>query len=169
MSTGESALPADAKGLANLFLDWAEVAGRSISPLKLQKLLYFCHADYIAHFGKPLIKQEFEAWQHGPVIPSIYQEFKDDRGEPIRKRAQVFDPVSATRKQAQCSLPDREAARVRKLYEFYSQFTATELSQLSHAQEGPWRHARGLFANGLNMDRRIARDLIHRHHKLIHD
>ncbi len=172
MSTSEevaAALPLDAKGLANLMLDWAEEQGRAITPMKLQKLLYFCHADYVVQFNKGLVKQEFEAWNYGPVIPSIYKEFKSDHKQPIRGRASIFDPVTATRKIASCALPADEEENVRSLFDFYSRFSAEKLSDLSHAHNGPWRQARSLFSNGLNMDRRIPSELIHRYHEVPHD
>ena len=45
------------------------------SNLKLQKLLYFAWLRYYKKTGKSLFTDEFEAWQYGPVVPSVYYEY----------------------------------------------------------------------------------------------
>lgn len=48
-----------------------------MSHLKLQKLIYFVEGYHLAYFqGKSLISDEFEAWAHGPVSRSLYNELK---------------------------------------------------------------------------------------------
>ena len=63
----------------------------SISPLKLQKSLYFCFAYWgaFAHKGnlfkneikdkldEYLFQNKIEAWVYGPVIPDVYFEYRD--------------------------------------------------------------------------------------------
>ena len=137
--------------------------------MKLQKLIFFAHADFLIRFQKPLIKQEFEAWDHGPVIPSVFQEFKAFSKTPIVGRAASFNPITAQQERATCSLPEPEQSAVRAVYDFYKPASATELSRMSHELEGVWRHARALFANGLNMDRRISSEMILQHHRSIHN
>lgn len=160
--------PVDAKGLANLFLDWAETARLPISPLKLQKLVFFSHADFLVRSGRPLIKQEFEAWDYGPVIPSLYGEFKKFKDKPITIRATTFNPISASSEVSVCLLSLDDRYLVRKMFNFYSRLNAIHLSELSHEFEGAWRQARALFSNGLNMDRRISNEMIVAYHKPIH-
>lgn len=158
----------DAKALANIVLDWADADAVCVSPMKLQKLLYFCHADYLTQYGLRLIRQEFEAWDYGPVVPCLYAEFKRTGNGRITERATSFDPVSARRIPARCVLSEEQAQKVYAFYRFYSHMTAEELSDLSHVRGGPWRHARSMFANGLNMDRRISDEMIRRFHRLPH-
>jgi uncharacterized phage-associated protein len=164
-----SAALADAKGFANLLLDWGDADGIEISPMKLQKLLFFLHADFLVKYGRALIKQEFEAWNHGPVIPSLYQEFKSSKDRAITTRARAFDPIQARAVQAACHLEAGDLQRVRELYDFYKKLNAFELSRRSHDFEGVWRQARSLFSNGLNMDRRISNVMIVQLHRPIHN
>lgn len=159
----------DAKGLANLLLDWADEDKIVITPMKLQKLLFFCHADFLVSYNKKLVTQDFEAWDYGPVIPSVYAEFKDFGANRVTSRAFSFDPISATRSIATCSVSDDDLPKLREIYVFYRRLRAEFLSDLSHVRGGPWRHARSMFANGLNMDRRISDDLIQQLHMLPHD
>ena len=62
---------------------------KDISPIKLQKSLYFCFAYYGGFIAKSkdselntslteyLFPEEFHAWVYGPVIPEIFRIFKD--------------------------------------------------------------------------------------------
>jgi uncharacterized phage-associated protein len=158
----------DAKALANLLLDWGEAEGVPVSPMKLQKLLFFIHADFLVKRCHALIKQEFEAWDHGPVIPSVYAEFKRFKNEPISSRAKSFDPIQAVSTTASCKLGGSDLRLVRELYEFYKNLSAFELSRRSHDFDGVWRQARSLFANGLNMDRRVSNEMVLAFHRPIH-
>ncbi len=47
-----------------------------ITNLKLQKLLYYAQGIGAGRFNSRLIPENFEAWEHGPVIPSIYHNYK---------------------------------------------------------------------------------------------
>jgi uncharacterized phage-associated protein len=159
----------DAKGLSNLLLDWGDADGVRISPMKLQKLVFFLHADFLVKHGRALIKQEFEAWDHGPVIPSLYSEFKPFQDRAITARAKAFDALRAVTVTASYRLSASDLQCVRELYDFYKKLSAFELSRRSHDFEGVWRQARSLFANGLNMNRRISNDMILAFHRPIHN
>jgi uncharacterized phage-associated protein len=158
----------DAKGLANQFLSWSDEAGFNVTQMKLQKLVFFAHADFIVRTGRPLIKQEFEAWDYGPVVPSLYAEFKRFKNKPITSRASSFDPVSTKTAESTCHLSLSDLQLVRQTFEFYGKLSAFQLSELSHEFDGAWRQARSLFSNGLNMDRRISNEMIVRFHRPIH-
>lgn len=52
-------------------------SGSTITPLKLQKILYYAQGYYLAMYDKPLFDEDFQAWTHGPVNPKIYNQYKD--------------------------------------------------------------------------------------------
>ncbi|MFQ5632018.1 MAG: Panacea domain-containing protein, partial [bacterium] len=56
----------DSRLIANYFIDFARKDGVAISPMKLQKLVYFAHGYYLAITGQPLIEEEIQAWRYGP-------------------------------------------------------------------------------------------------------
>lgn len=58
-------------------------AGDAITQLKLQKLMYIAQGLHLALYDKPLFKEEIEAWQHGPVVRELYNEFKGYGTYPI--------------------------------------------------------------------------------------
>lgn len=46
------------------------------SNLELQKTLYFVNLAYIKQTGEFLIDEDFEAWRFGPVVRSVYLEYR---------------------------------------------------------------------------------------------
>lgn len=49
--------------------------GRSLTNLHLQKVLYFVQGEYYQITGNWLIEDDFLAWQYGPVLQSVYDEY----------------------------------------------------------------------------------------------
>ena len=62
--------------VANTVLSIAFNKGIDITPMKLQKLTYFIYKQYLKQTNEPLFPERFEAWQYGPVLTSVYDEFK---------------------------------------------------------------------------------------------
>ena len=54
-----------------------------LTNLKLQKLLYFAYGVHLSLFNEKLFTDEIQAWKLGPVVPSVYIEFKDHGKNPI--------------------------------------------------------------------------------------
>lgn len=50
--------------------------GGEVTPLKLQKLLYYVAASYFKESGSRLFTENIEKWKYGPVVPSVYHGFK---------------------------------------------------------------------------------------------
>lgn len=55
-----------------------ETTGERISNLKLQKLCYYAQALHLALHGVPLFRDPVKAWPHGPVVPSLWHEYKEN-------------------------------------------------------------------------------------------
>lgn len=124
--------PLSPKSIANYFLNKGNV-----NPMKLQKLVYYAHAWHLAIYDGPLINEAVEAWQYGPVIPSLYHEFKHFGNNPITSKAQehdhegdIFD-IAAPAEARIIGLLD-------KIWEVYGKFTAVQLSNLTHKPDNPW-------------------------------
>ena len=118
--------------IADYFLlqSWSE--NRSLSPMQIQKLVYFAHGWYMAFFDGRLIYDPIEAWEYGPVIPSLYQRFKGFGIDEITKEDHyVWGPgVDPSDKNA--------IALLRKVWQVYGNRTGLQLSALTHAKDGPW-------------------------------
>ena len=48
-----------------------------VTPLMLQKLLYFIQGVYSALYGRPIFEEDCRAWVHGPVYSEVYEMFRD--------------------------------------------------------------------------------------------
>ncbi len=152
--------PYSARAFANTLLDWSDALNITVTPLKLQKLLFFVHADYMCRFNTPLINEEFEAWNYGPVIPSIYAQFKEFSRLPITKRAATFNPITRTSSVEFAELDKMTIDKVRPIFDLYINVEAGLLSALSHRAGGPWERAREQFEAHRNINRVISNDLI---------
>ena len=54
-----------------------------VTPLMLQKLLYFIQGVYSALYKRPIFAEDCRAWVHGPVYPEVYELFRDFKYNPI--------------------------------------------------------------------------------------
>ena len=57
----------------------------AITPMQLIKLVYIAHGYMLGKHGRPLLDEAVQAWQYGPVVPSVYQAVKSFQSAPVRK------------------------------------------------------------------------------------
>ncbi|TPG04007.1 DUF4065 domain-containing protein [Rhodanobacter glycinis] len=131
----------DGRAIANFVLDTCDSEGRAITNLSLQKIVYFCHVWTLAKLGKPLVKQNFEAWQYGPVLQYLYREFKDFESRPITSRAKKINPLTGHAELVEYSFDLDTQSLLRKIVTIYSGLSAGSLVDLSHVKGGPWDKA----------------------------
>ncbi len=63
--------------MAEFVVLFCQNLGVTISPLKLQKLLYYVQAWHIAKFDKEILFDTLpEAWANGPVYREVYNQYK---------------------------------------------------------------------------------------------
>lgn len=131
----------DPRAIANFFLALAESEGRSITPLQLTKLVYLAHGWYLGVTGVPLLNENPEAWPYGPVLPSIYHEFKAFGNRPITRHATELDWNTFDWKEI--TLPtdsslDSLRHFLRAVWGLYGKKSGLELSSLTHKPGTPW-------------------------------
>ncbi len=71
-----------------------------ITPLALQKALYYIQGFYYAFYNTFLFTEECEAWVHGPVYRNVYFKYRDYRFDPITKSQYFDDSVLNTSEKA---------------------------------------------------------------------
>jgi uncharacterized phage-associated protein len=79
---------------ANYILDNLQNRGiNDLTNLKLEKLLYFAYGIHISLYNEALFDEKIQAWRLGPVVPSVYREFKDFGSNPIgnHSRARMME------------------------------------------------------------------------------
>ena len=126
----------NAKSIANYFLELAAARGESISPMKLQKLVYYAHGWYAGYTERPLINEAVEAWQYGPVIPSLYHEFKHFGSGSITAKAMEYDALGV--REAKVPADPDVRTFLQNVYNSYGQYSGTHLSEMTHASGTPW-------------------------------
>lgn len=140
--------PYSAKAIANYFLDHRKKFKRKgpITQMKLHKLVYFAHGWHLALKDKPLIDETLQAWDYGPVVPSLYHEFKHFRGKDITEPAMDLLPIQGSKFKVFVPTvePDDQYTRdlLDRIIEVYGKFTALQLSAMTHEPSSPWSVAR---------------------------
>ena len=117
-----------AKQIAEYILTMSDPEeGDIISHMKLQKLLYYCQGVFLAIYDRPLFRDAIEHWHHGPVIPSVYQKYKEHGSNALPVPSRVNFDVFA----------EDEESVIKEIYNVYGQFSAWRLREMTH-QEPPW-------------------------------
>lgn len=113
---------------------------QSMSPKKLQKMLYYSYSWVLTlnnedseKIENRLFEDDFEAWVHGPVIRSIYEEYREfgyndivtENSETVEISGDVLDILT-------------------QVLEIYGGYNGNELESITH-QEKPWIEARSGF------------------------
>ncbi|MBQ7503084.1 DUF4065 domain-containing protein [bacterium] len=126
------------------YILWRNTAdGTPASNLRLQKLLYFAWVVYYKNFRKRLFEDAICAWKFGPVVPSVYYEYCQYAGLPIR----VYEKPSYA----------DDLIILDKLMAKYFKQTTSDLVKETHAPGKPWDI---VFNNGSGNRQIIAFSLI---------
>jgi uncharacterized phage-associated protein len=75
--------PYQAVDIANYVIKKAIDSKKPVSNLKLQKILYYLQARFLVDTGNPLFNDDIKKWKYGPVVESVYHEFKNNGSSPI--------------------------------------------------------------------------------------
>ncbi len=134
------------KAVANYFV--LNYRQHGITPLKIQKLIYLAHGWHLAYIDEPLVIDEYvEAWQHGPVFPSIYHAFKYLGRKPIIEPIIEFsyrDDYFIETSIPQIPKSDKRTNQLlARIWDEYGKFSGNYLSGLTHQKDSPWSKARG--------------------------
>ena len=99
------------------------------TPMHVLKLVYLCHGWMLGINSDPLITEPVEAWTYGPVVPTVYHQYKRYGGSIILAEEQAD----------QCDALDTAKADLVKSMELvYRPCTAFQLSALTHQPGTPW-------------------------------
>lgn len=105
----------------------------SMTTMKLQKLVFYSQAESLAHRGRPLFDEDFQAWRGGPVCCDLYMQH---RGKFLIREGEL--PGTDIDE----GLSEEEKDVIDSVCKALSSNTGNELSRRTHA-ERPWKIARG--------------------------
>jgi uncharacterized phage-associated protein len=140
-------MPFTARAIANRFLNIAAEREQPVSPMKLQKLLYYSQGWTLALTGELLFNEQIEAWKWGPVVRTVYGEFREFGNSPIDRLAIVLDKRGDGFALISPSIDDQNAtpeqielakALTTKVWDVYGGYTAIQLSNMTHEAGTPW-------------------------------
>lgn len=131
-----------ALSVAHYIISYCDAHGNGISNLKLQKILYFVQAEFLVSTpgNRPCFKEQIEAWDFGPVVPIVYHLYKLFGSSVIPARMNdvlvpYYENISA-----------EDQLRINSIVDDASQYTASQLVQITHNQ-APWKNA---YRKGFN-------------------
>lgn len=106
--------------------------GRTVSNLRLQKLLYFVQVQFIVNGQEaaPCFHEKMEAWGFGPVVREVYYEYRYYGGAMI-----PADRNFST------SITPSDQKMIDEILNDCAKFSTSSLVDVTHSQT-PWQEAR---------------------------
>jgi uncharacterized phage-associated protein len=124
-----TALKITANDVADYIIKFCHQHGDCLTNLKIQKLVYYTQAWYLALYDKPLFDDEIQAWVHGPVVPLLYKRFKKYKFNDIKENPDSIN------------LPRKVEGHIKEVLQVYGGYSAYQLELMTH-NETPWKNAR---------------------------
>lgn len=103
-----------------------------ITPLALQKSLYYVQGFYYAFNNKFLFEEDCQAWAHGPVYPEVYFKYKHFKFDPIESKIEVSDTIFTS----------SELIIIENVIKHFCCYSGKVLEKFTHS-EYPWLQTRG--------------------------
>lgn len=131
-----------------------------VTPLMLQKLLYFIQGVYSALYGKPIFEEDCRAWVHGPVYPEVYELFRDFKYNPID------DARFALLEGTTDALTEEEKKVIDLVVNTFGMYGGKVLERITHNEE-PWKEARKGYGDSIPSSELLPKDRIMRYYVAI--
>ena len=115
----------------------------TLTNLELQKVLYISYMFYLGRYGKPLFKNNFQAWRYGPVLPQLYNKFKKYGSDSIPESAFgrfIFDRVKDLDSEKEVDVLNEVIAAIPDNRGF-------RLVEITHWDNGAWTNKYQPFKN----------------------
>ena len=141
------------KQIADYFLSKHSADG-NITPMKLIKLVYIAHGWHLGITDTALIDENPEAWKYGPVIPSLYHQYKNYGDSVININLPNY------------SLGDKNIENfLDRVWEVYGSYNGVQLSAKTHQNDSPWSRVWNTIKNNDYFSLQIPEIFIKEHYK----
>lgn len=128
-----------------------------ITPLALQKLLYFSQAFSCAINKEFLFEDDCEAWVHGPVYRNIYEKYKNYGYNPIEEELDEYNFNL---------LSDGEKDLLDSVVNNFGCYSGKVLEEMTHI-ESPWKEARKGLGHDVPSNRIIPKESIEKYFEAV--
>lgn len=131
-----------------------------VTPLMLQKLLYFIQGIHFAIYGNPIFMEDCRAWVHGPVYPEVYDLFRDFKYNPIddARFALLYGTADV--------LTDDERKVIDLVVNTFGIYGGKVLEKVTHNEE-PWKEARRGYGDNIPSSELITKDRIRKYYEKV--
>ena len=133
-----------------------------VTPLMLQKLLYFIQGIYSALYGKPLFEEDCRAWVHGPVYPEVYTLFRDFKYNPID------DVRFGLLKGTDDVLTEEERDVIDRVVNTFGIYGGKVLEKITHNEEA-WKSARKGYGDQVPSSESVSKDSIRKYYESVNE
>ena len=116
---------------ANTILDFFIQKEDFITHMEAQKILYFSVGHCLVNDNMYIVEHNFQAWPYGPVLPKLYEMLKKYRNTRITELIEYEDKKYLYSE-------GTVYKGILRTIENLKALTAWELSEKSHAKDGPW-------------------------------
>lgn len=121
-----------------------------VTPLSLQKLLYYAQSFNKVFFREFLFSNDCEAWVHGPVYRKIYNKYSSFGYNTIEEDTDEFTDIN---------LSDSETQLLDSIVDNLGCYSGKVLEKMTHT-ETPWLKTREGLGENIACNRIIEKDLI---------
>ncbi|MDH4389149.1 MAG: DUF4065 domain-containing protein [Fimbriimonas sp.] len=133
--------PHESKAVANWFLERFFRESRECTQLHINKLVFIAHGWHLAldDNGQGLIAEKAVAWKHGPVIPSLRDEFRNFEAKPISRLAnEQLDWDTVIVPKLDLDSDPLSSILLPWIDKHYGHLSAGQLIQVTHEPGSPW-------------------------------
>lgn len=132
--------------VARHIINYSNQAEQFLSVLKLQKIMYFVQAKFLISQGRPCFADNIEAWDFGPVVPSVLHEFlrfglysippvthyfvDDEKAYFGIRKVEFLDRT----------ISDEDKAAIDEVVDYFAEYSSVDLTDLTQKQK-PWTDA----------------------------
>lgn len=149
----------DIRALANWFLARFKAAGRKVTNLSLNKILYLAIERGIIEKGILFSPAKIEAWKHGPVFREIYHASKHEGREAITGAFKRFDLESRQFVAVEAEFSPDDTLFLESIFDDFGSLSAGKLVDITHEIGSPW-HAVWQSGRNVNFGMEITKQLI---------
>ncbi len=131
---------------------------QEVTPLALQKILYYIQGLYMAIHERPFFEENCVAWQHGPVFENVYYLFRNFKYNPID------DDRFALLVGKDQNLSENEKKVIDLVIATFGKYSGKTLEAITHTEK-PWREARAGYDSSDPSDVLIEKEAIQSYFK----
>ncbi len=133
----------------NIVTKYILMKSKDITPLALQKLLYYTQSFYVAFYNKFIFSDDCEAWIHGPVYSNVYHKYKNF-GYSFIECKEDFSNID---------LSTDETNIIEVIVNSFGCYSGKVLEAMTHS-ERPWQLTRSGLKENVSSNKIIEKSLI---------